>query len=60
MAESVDGDVFPEEKLLSRGHSWELDESKSWPAGWWILPSAFLGLCAWTYVIYSVIWALAN
>lgn len=29
----------------------EKGSQRRWPSGWWILPSALLGLCFWIYVI---------
>jgi hypothetical protein len=60
MVESVVGDFLREEALPKHADSREIDDSKTWPSGWWIFPSAFLGLCIWTYVIYSILQAFIN
>ena len=31
------------------------DESLRWPAGWWIIPGAFVGLALWVALLW---WAL--
>jgi hypothetical protein len=60
MVESVVRDFLREEDRLKHGHSSEIDDSKKLPSGWWVIPAAFLGLCIWTYVIYSILQAFIN